>query len=101
MSIDAKAPQINKLRDLVIDGGVNPAISNTVDGPSLLFIQPKPIECMISGLPPKGQVDALVSHFFAFIHQPCPLPIPPILHQPTFLREVGVPLQQEHFIIVY
>ncbi|KAI1379214.1 hypothetical protein F4677DRAFT_410932 [Hypoxylon crocopeplum] len=69
------------------DYSVRPTLSHTVDGSSLLFSQVKPIERIeiISTLPSKPEVDRLISQFFN--RQTFPINIPPILHQPTFMRE--------------
>ncbi|PYI07762.1 hypothetical protein BO78DRAFT_312307 [Aspergillus sclerotiicarbonarius CBS 121057] len=66
---------------------VRPTLSHTVDGSSLLFGQVKPLERIeiISTLPPKHQADNLISQFFD--RENFPISLPPILHQPTFMRE--------------
>ncbi|KAK0712051.1 hypothetical protein B0H67DRAFT_493035 [Lasiosphaeris hirsuta] len=69
-----------------------PALSHSVDGSSLLFNQVKPIEHteILSSLPPRPELDGLISQFFDT--QNFPITIPPILHEPTFRREY-----QEHW----
>jgi hypothetical protein len=65
--------QINKLKkvwsqtqDDQTDYDVHPTLSNTVDGSSLLFGQVKQIELLeiLATLPPKPEVDKLISQFF-------------------------------------
>ncbi|KAI1128812.1 hypothetical protein F5Y10DRAFT_277234 [Nemania abortiva] len=77
----------NQEQDELSDHNLRPTLSHTVDGSSLLFDQVKPIEKMeiLSTLPPKQEVDWLISQFFD--RQTLPLAIPPILHEPTFMRE--------------
>ncbi|KAL2845926.1 hypothetical protein BJY01DRAFT_213775 [Aspergillus pseudoustus] len=62
-------------------------LSNTVDGTSLLFSQVQPVDIaeIIASLPPKPEIDKLLQWFFDY--DSFPLSIPPILHQPTFMRE--------------
>ncbi|KAH8163368.1 hypothetical protein CIB48_g4884 [Xylaria polymorpha] len=72
---------INELRrtwiqeqDELSDHDLRPTLSHTVDGSSLLFDQAKPLEKMeiLSALPPKHEVDWLISQFFdrqAFPHR--------------------------------
>ncbi|KAK3376795.1 hypothetical protein B0T24DRAFT_550712 [Lasiosphaeria ovina] len=64
-----------------------PIPSHTVDGSSLLFNQAKPIERIeiISTLPPKPEVDRMIAFFFN--RSAFPIAVPPILHEPTFIRE--------------
>ncbi|SPQ17721.1 2b269531-e530-4eb7-ab25-91184f394da8 [Thermothielavioides terrestris] len=64
-----------------------PALSHPVDGSSLLFNQVKPLERIeiLATLPPKAEVDRLISYFFD--RQAFPIRVPPILHEPTFRRE--------------
>ncbi|KAI0015272.1 fungal-specific transcription factor domain-containing protein [Xylariomycetidae sp. FL0641] len=61
--------------------------SHTVDGSSLLFNQVKPIERVeiLSAVPPKPETDRLVSRFFD--RQNFHINVPPIIHEPTFMRE--------------
>ncbi|PWY88086.1 hypothetical protein BO94DRAFT_465265 [Aspergillus sclerotioniger CBS 115572] len=69
------------------DEVVRPTLSHTVDGSSLLFGHVKPlerIEIMVT-LPPKHQADKLIAQFFD--RDNFPISLPPILHQPTFMRE--------------
>ncbi|RYP78350.1 hypothetical protein DL771_000535 [Monosporascus sp. 5C6A] len=56
-----------------------PVPSHTVDGSSLLFSQVKPIERIeiLSTLPPKSEVDQLISHFFN--RQAFPITVPRLL----------------------
>ncbi|KAH8202702.1 hypothetical protein TruAng_003188 [Truncatella angustata] len=74
-------------RDDDNDYDFRPTLSHTVDGSSLLFNQVKPIERIeiLSTIPPKSEVDRLVSQFFD--RQAFPIAVPPILHVPTFMRE--------------
>ncbi|PYH94454.1 hypothetical protein BO71DRAFT_419302 [Aspergillus ellipticus CBS 707.79] len=77
----------NDTQDDQTDDHVRPTQSHTVDGSSLLFGHVKPIERIeiLATLPPKAKVDGLISHFF---NRPTfPISVPPILHEPTFLRE--------------
>ncbi|KAK0624577.1 hypothetical protein B0T17DRAFT_590466 [Bombardia bombarda] len=62
-------------------------LSHTVDGASLLFNQIKPIERIeiLSSLPSKPEIDRLIAQFFA--RHAFPIAVPPILHEPTFMRE--------------
>ncbi|KAJ8119753.1 hypothetical protein ONZ43_g3369 [Nemania bipapillata] len=87
--------EINELRrtwnqeqeqDELSDHNLRPTLSHTVDGSSLLFDQVKPLEKMeiLSTIPPKHEVDGLISQFFD--REAFPLAIPPILHEPTFMR---------------
>ncbi|KAL2867361.1 Zn(II)2Cys6 transcription factor [Aspergillus lucknowensis] len=64
-----------------------PRLSNTVDGTSLLFgqVQRADLPDILSSLPPKPEVDRLIQWFFD--RNKFPLSIPPILHEPTFMRE--------------
>ncbi|OKL63177.1 hypothetical protein UA08_01376 [Talaromyces atroroseus] len=57
------------------------------DGASLLFGQVKQIERaeILATLPCKPEVDELISQFFDAVT--FPLAVPPILHEPTFMRE--------------
>ncbi|KAK4141495.1 uncharacterized protein C8A04DRAFT_39103 [Dichotomopilus funicola] len=68
------------------DHSITPALSYTVDGSSLLFNQVKPMERMeiLSALPLRPEVDQLLSYFFS---PAFPIHLPPILHEPTFMRE--------------
>ncbi|KAJ9142435.1 hypothetical protein NKR23_g7269 [Pleurostoma richardsiae] len=69
------------------DDCFRPPPSHMVDGSSLLFSQVKPIERIeiLSSLPPKPEVGRMISHFFD--RQAFPIAVPPILHEPTFMRE--------------
>ncbi|OIW30746.1 hypothetical protein CONLIGDRAFT_653517 [Coniochaeta ligniaria NRRL 30616] len=69
------------------DYNFRPTYSHTVDGAGLLYSQVKPIERIeiLSTLPPKSEVDRLISCFFDT--QTFPMAVAPILHQPTFMRE--------------
>ncbi|KAK9326963.1 hypothetical protein V1520DRAFT_91448 [Lipomyces starkeyi] len=62
-------------------------LSNTVDGSSLLFGQVKQTEMIeiLATLPPKPEADKLIRQFFD--HKNFPITVPPILHEPTFMRE--------------
>ncbi|KAH8892610.1 hypothetical protein GQ53DRAFT_685973 [Thozetella sp. PMI_491] len=86
--------QINELKkawrqeeDDAMDSDIPPTLSHAVDGSSLLFNQVKPIERMeiLSTLPPKHEVDRLIAQFFNT--KTFPIRSPPILHEPTFMRE--------------
>ncbi|RYP01982.1 hypothetical protein DL765_010799 [Monosporascus sp. GIB2] len=61
------------------DYDFRPVPSHTVDGSSLLFSQVKPIERIeiLSTLPPKSEVDRLISHFFN--RQAFPITVPRLL----------------------
>ncbi|KAK3386673.1 hypothetical protein B0H63DRAFT_392230 [Podospora didyma] len=69
------------------DSSLGNALSVTADGPSLLFSQMKPVERLeiLSTLPPKQEIDRLLSKFFN--RKDFPITIPPILHEPTFMHE--------------
>ncbi|KAH8699250.1 hypothetical protein BGW36DRAFT_377578 [Talaromyces proteolyticus] len=73
--------------DQVYYQDIHPSISHNVDGSSLLFAQVKPIEKMeiLSTLPPKSEIDKLICLFFD--RTTFPISVPPILHEPTFMRE--------------
>ncbi|KAK3898574.1 hypothetical protein C8A05DRAFT_37845, partial [Staphylotrichum tortipilum] len=86
--------EIRELRNIWVleeeDGNqadIDEVPSHLVDGSSLLFNQVTPIERIeiLSTLPPKPEIDRLVAHFFD--RQAFPINVPPILHEPTFLRE--------------
>ncbi|EED19685.1 conserved hypothetical protein [Talaromyces stipitatus ATCC 10500] len=64
-----------------------PTLPNMADGSSLLFGQVQRIDKieLLTTLPPKHQVDKLIHHFFD--RENFPIPIVPILHEPTFMRE--------------
>ncbi|KAI9148201.1 Efflux pump mlcE [Paramyrothecium foliicola] len=64
------------------------ALSHTVDGSSLLFRQANPIERLeiLASLPPKAEVNQLISRFFD--RETFPITFHPILHEPTFRREL-------------
>ncbi|CRG91828.1 putative transcriptional regulatory protein C1F7,11c [Talaromyces islandicus] len=66
---------------------VQPNLSHTVDGSSLLFGHVKPIEKIeiLATLPPKPEVDRLISWFFD--RDNFPIIVPPILHEATFMSE--------------
>ncbi|KAL2830850.1 hypothetical protein BDW59DRAFT_140885 [Aspergillus cavernicola] len=68
-------------------GDVQPAPSNSVDGTSLLFGHVERIGILeiLSSLPSKPDADKLVQWFFDCDR--FPLSIPPIVHEPTFMRE--------------
>lgn len=73
--------------DMFSDHNLRSAPSHTVDGSSLLYDQVKPLDriSILSSLPPKHEVDWLIAQFFD--RQNFPIAIPPILHEPTFMRE--------------
>ncbi|KAI9697887.1 MAG: hypothetical protein M1820_007674 [Bogoriella megaspora] len=77
----------NHEQEYMSNHNLRPTLSHTVDGTSLLFDQVKPLERIeiLSTLPPKDDADWLISQFFD--RQAFPIAIPPILHQPTFMRE--------------
>ncbi|RAL16191.1 Zn(II)2Cys6 transcription factor [Aspergillus homomorphus CBS 101889] len=86
--------EINELRntwnltqDDPLDHSVRPTQSQQADGTSLLFSQVKPIERMeiLATLPPRRDIDELVAGFFN--RQNFPIAVPPIIHEPTFIRE--------------
>ncbi|KAI9730023.1 MAG: hypothetical protein M1818_008292 [Claussenomyces sp. TS43310] len=86
--------EINKLKkvwsqtqDDQTDYNEHPTLSNTVDGSSLLSGQIKRIEIIeiLATLPPKLEVDKLISQFFD--HKTFPITVAPILHETTFMRE--------------
>ncbi|OAG03343.1 uncharacterized protein CC84DRAFT_1198217 [Paraphaeosphaeria sporulosa] len=58
------------------------------DGSGLLFTQAAPVERMemLSSLPPRSEVDRLVAWYFDV--QSFPIPVPPIIHEPTLRREL-------------
>ncbi|RAK95437.1 fungal specific transcription factor domain-containing protein [Aspergillus ibericus CBS 121593] len=87
VEINALKKSWTETHDNPTDGLVRPTCSHTVDGSSLLFGQVKPLERIeiISTLPPKHQADKLISQFFD--RDNFPISLPPILHQPTFMRE--------------
>ncbi|KAK3309480.1 fungal-specific transcription factor domain-containing protein [Chaetomium strumarium] len=60
--------------------------SHVVDGSSLLFNQIKPLEKLeiLTTLPHKTRIDRMISYFF---DRSFPIRLPPILHEPTFMRE--------------
>ncbi|KAI1337087.1 hypothetical protein F5Y15DRAFT_171018 [Xylariaceae sp. FL0016] len=66
---------------------LRPIDTHLVDGSSLLFNQVKPLERIeiISTLPPKTEVDQLISQFFN--RRDFPITVPPIIHEPTFMQE--------------
>ncbi|KAK4241856.1 hypothetical protein C8A03DRAFT_11962 [Achaetomium macrosporum] len=66
--------------------GLQTPFSHIVDGSSLLFTQVKPLERMeiLTTVPPKSQVDRMISYFF---DRSFPVRLPPIIHEPTFMRE--------------
>ncbi|RDW67411.1 fungal specific transcription factor domain-containing protein [Aspergillus mulundensis] len=61
--------------------------SNSVDGTSLLFghVERVDIPEILSSLPPKHELDNLIQWFFN--KKKFPLSVPPIIHEPTFMRE--------------
>ncbi|KAL3482101.1 hypothetical protein BJX99DRAFT_82171 [Aspergillus californicus] len=61
-------------------------LPNTVDGTSLLFgARGVEMDEILSSIPPKHEVDKLIRWFFD--RNTFPITIPPILHEPTFMRE--------------
>ncbi|TAQ84990.1 hypothetical protein B7494_g6700 [Chlorociboria aeruginascens] len=77
----------NQTQDEQTDYYVQPTLSNTVDGSSLLFGQVQQIEVteILATLPPKFEVDNLICQFFN--REAFPIMAAPILHKPTFMRE--------------
>ncbi|KAK9451148.1 uncharacterized protein V1518DRAFT_370393 [Limtongia smithiae] len=106
---NAVLQQVNELKrtwrlrqqDNHSDENLHPTLSHTVDGSSLLFNQVKPIERIeiLSTLPPKPEVDRLISRFFD--GRGFPINVPPLLHKPTFMHEYNEQwrdLSQANFI---
>ncbi|OJK01927.1 hypothetical protein ASPACDRAFT_1897078 [Aspergillus aculeatus ATCC 16872] len=70
-----------------VDHQIPPTQSQLADGSSLLFGQVKPIDRIeiLATLPPKRELDTLVAIFFD--RPTFPIAVPPIIHEPTFMRE--------------
>ncbi|GAD97950.1 conserved hypothetical protein [Paecilomyces variotii No. 5] len=81
--------EINELRQVCSENQDDwpLALSTTVDGSSLLFSQVQRVDKMelLLTLPPKPEVDKLIHYFFD--RENFPIPIVPILHEPTFMHE--------------
>jgi hypothetical protein len=97
---------------------VDSTLSNAVDGPGLLFGQAKQIELteILATLPPKTEVDKLISQFFDYKTFPIMVArklrqlvfrnnhkltkLTAILHEPTFMHEVLILPEFYHTIIL-
>ncbi|KAL5334159.1 hypothetical protein BJX70DRAFT_30374 [Aspergillus crustosus] len=68
---------------------VQPSLSNSVDGTSLLFGQVERVDIVdiLSSLPPRDEMSRLIAWFFD--RPNFPLSIPPIVHEQTFKNELA------------
>ncbi|KAL4940975.1 hypothetical protein BDV06DRAFT_213049 [Aspergillus oleicola] len=74
-------------KDVEDEADAMPALSNSVDGTSLLFnqVERADMQTILSSLPPKAEADRLLQWFFDRTN--FPIAVPPIIHEPTFMRE--------------
>ncbi|PYI36253.1 hypothetical protein BP00DRAFT_386715 [Aspergillus indologenus CBS 114.80] len=77
----------NQAQDDRLEHRIPPPQSQLADGSSLLFGQVKPIDRIeiLATLPPKPEINHLVAIFFD--RPNFPIAVPPIIHEPTFMRE--------------
>ncbi|KAL4733851.1 hypothetical protein BDV11DRAFT_175311 [Aspergillus similis] len=66
---------------------VSHTLTNSVDGTSLLFghVQRVDVAEILSSLPPRNEMSKLIQWFFD--RKNFPISVPPIIHEPTFIRE--------------
>ncbi|EAA64658.1 hypothetical protein AN2553.2 [Aspergillus nidulans FGSC A4] len=71
---------------------VSHTLTNSVDGTSLLFghVQRVDILEILSSLPPRNEMSKLIQWFFD--RKNFPISVPPIIHEPTFIREYNTHL---------
>ncbi|KAL4748174.1 hypothetical protein BDW72DRAFT_196012 [Aspergillus terricola var. indicus] len=71
---------------------VSHPLTNSVDGTSLLFghVQRVDIPEILSSLPPRNEMSKLIQWFFD--RKNFPVSVPPIIHEPTFIREYNAHL---------
>ncbi|KAL4814653.1 hypothetical protein BDW67DRAFT_165369 [Aspergillus spinulosporus] len=71
---------------------VSHTLTNSVDGTSLLFghVQRVDIPEILSSLPPRNKMSKLIQWFFD--RNNFPISVPPIIHEPTFIREYNAHL---------